>query len=162
MPGSEPNWLQRYKPVSLAARWLWLSAAVLLAWVAALAIGWQVLGPSALPTASLAAGVCWLGASIALVLASLCTGPQAVLAGLGLGMIFRMGIPLGIALWLQTSNAQWRDAGFIWYVLAFYGVTLVLETWMLLPDPQASTSQPATSQAASQKLSPRPLAKPTA
>jgi hypothetical protein len=85
-------------------------------------------GVSTWLAAGVAAGVCWLGATLALVLLGCLRGPQAAIQAVLLGMLFRMGLPLVAGVVLSQRSAALQEAGFFGLVLAFYFVTLAAET----------------------------------
>ena len=65
--------------------------------------------------------------------------PAAVYASLGLlGMMVRMGIPLAAALIVYFSGGPLADAGFLYYLVVFYPVTLTAEIFLSRPhsDPE--------------------------
>jgi len=83
--------------------------------------------------AAAAAGICLLGAVLALVVSHLLRGPKAVLYGMLMAMALRMGIPLVSALALHLQNGALAKAGVLYYFLVFYPVTLAVETVLSLP-----------------------------
>ena len=48
------------------------------------------------------------------------------------GMLVRMGIPLGAALLVVFRGGPLADAGFLYYLVVFYLVTLTVETFLAL------------------------------
>jgi len=48
-------------------------------------------------------------------------------------MLIRMGIPLAAALLVFLRGGPLADAGFLYYLVLFYPVTLTAETFLLLP-----------------------------
>jgi len=109
----------------------WLTLAVLvfsvpIAWVADARHGSWGLAATAV-----AGGVCWLGAVLALWITWQFSGagPVAV-QGVLLGMLFRMGLPLAAGVALTTSGGALAQAGVFGLILAFYLLTLPLETWL--------------------------------
>ncbi len=81
-------------------------------------------------SAAVGAGVAWFGATIALVLAGVMHGPQNGAQGVLLGMLFRMGIPMGAAILFTSSGGPLAEASVFEMILFFYLVTLVIETPM--------------------------------
>ena len=79
-----------------------------------------------------AAGVCWLGGTLALVTAYVANrygqGIQGVLAG----MFFRMGLPLVCGLVLERQVPSLAAAGFFSLVLGYYLFVLPIETLLSL------------------------------
>jgi len=95
-------------------------------------------GTIALAAAALAAILCWAGAAISLVVGIQLRRPDQLLAALFVGMIARMGIPLGFGLTIHLLGGPLAQAGTLYYVLIFYPVTLLVETALKLP----KSSQP--------------------
>jgi hypothetical protein len=63
-----------------------------------------------------------------------------------LGMGIRMAPPLGICLYLAAQGARGREhLAFIVYLLAFYLVTLALETWLNVSRISATSVAPKSS-----------------
>ena len=61
-------------------------------------------------------------------------GPQQVLALVLVGMMVRMGIPLAAALTVCFCGGPLANAGFLYYLVVFYPVTLTAETFLSLPE----------------------------
>ncbi len=59
---------------------------------------------------------------------------QHVLALVLVGMMIRMGIPLAVALTVHFFGGPLADAGFLYYVVVFYPVTVIMETFLTAPD----------------------------
>ena len=92
-----------------------------------------------LAAAAVAAGLCLLGAELALVACRLLDNPKYVLCAMLVGMLLRMGIPLASALAIQFQGGALAKAGLLVYLVVFYPVTLFVETALSLPsgeDPQ--------------------------
>lgn len=88
-----------------------LTLGVLAAYGLIAPIAWHISGMSGLIAAGVAAASCWLGASIALVICSVLTGPQLALHALLLGMATRMILPLGIALMASLGMSSATPTG---------------------------------------------------
>ena len=124
--GASTGRQSRWQPVLL--RILALTAVVLAAWPIVAAVSTAQKGTSTWAAAGLAAGICWLGATMALVLLACFRDPKTAVQGVLLGMVFRLGLPLVGGLTLSQQSAVLRDAGFFGLVLIFYFVTLATET----------------------------------
>ncbi len=85
-------------------------------------------GPIGLGAAALASGCCCVGAMGALCVAPWFRGPHRLLASVLVGMSVRMGVALTAALIVQLGGGPLADAGFVYYLLVFYLVTLAVET----------------------------------
>ena len=71
---------------------------------------------------------------MALVLSEPLRRPQYVLTLVHVGMMIRMGIPLAAALAVYFVGGPLADAGFLYYLVVFYPVTLTVETFLSLPE----------------------------
>ena len=96
-------------------------------------------GVAGLTAAAVAAALCLAGAGVALLASRLPRGPNGAMVGMLLGMTARMGIPLGVGFLFHIRGGPLAEAGLLYYLLAFYPITLALETWLSLP-----ASQPAS------------------
>ena len=81
-----------------------------------------------LAAAALASGCCCVGALGAIGVAFWLRGPRHLLALVLVGMGVRMGVALAAALIVQLGGGPLVDAGFVYYLLMFYLVTLAVET----------------------------------
>jgi len=80
---------------------------------------------------AVAAAICLVAGWIAELLAFMLHGRVMPLAVMLLGMAVRMLPPLGICVALAARGSSGRDhLAFIVYLLAFYLITLALETWL--------------------------------
>lgn len=114
---------------SVAFACVLLSLALAIAFPAVAGYGYTVHGQNGVIAATLAGGICWAGALVALLFVGLFRGShnQMISATL-LGMLFRMGLPLGAGLLLTHSGGPLADAGLFGMILVFYLVGLVVET----------------------------------
>ncbi len=100
-------------------------------------------GVDGLLASGLAWAICAGGALIALLGTCMFRGPSGAMAGMAVGMLFRMGIPLVIAIMISQAGGPLADAGFFSCVLCFYLVGLVAETVLVLPVVQARNNAKA-------------------
>ncbi len=110
-----------------------------------LPLGWVISGNrTGLFAAAAAGGVCLLAAWTALGVSELLRRPQHMLALVLAGMMIRMGIPLAAALAVYFSGGPLADAGFLYYLVVFYPITLTVETFLSWPgcDPPKSNVRP--------------------
>ena len=82
--------------------------------------------------AAVAGAVCWLGATLALVIARLLGGPQYGVHGILLGIMFRTGIPFLLGSALSHFNRPLAEAGLFGMVVVYYLLTLVIETLLVI------------------------------
>ncbi len=110
----------------------WLTLIVI---VALLVVGGAVLatrGLNAAYAAVVAAGLCWVGSTAALVIAGLASRTNHVVQGHLLGMFLRLGLPLVAGLVIQKAGGTLAEAGVFGLIVVFYLITLVAETVLSL------------------------------
>ena len=90
-----------------------------------------------------AALVCWLSASLALVAVFVGQRLQAGVQGILAGMLFRMGLPLAAGVALQQQGGPLATAGVFYLILGMYFFTLITETLLSLRFVAPPTIQPA-------------------
>jgi hypothetical protein len=95
--------------------------------------------------AAVGAGVCWLGGTLALLSASWFRDPRQVMFHLLFGMIFRMGLPFGLGLWLKSHGGPLADAGAFGYIVGFFLLTLIAETLLAVTYLKATNRSPGVS-----------------
>jgi hypothetical protein len=127
---------------SVAVRCALLAAAVSVAYPLVAYVAAIRFGPSAWSSAAVAAVVCGVGAVLALALTSLLRGPQGALYGVLFGFAFRMGLPMAAAVVTQFANRS-ADGALLSCLVAFYFVTLIVETVLVLPLVQAGAQAKA-------------------
>lgn len=140
------TWLADLKNRSLATRAGMLVLVVLVLYALAAPVAWHLGGSTGVWAASAAAGLCFCGAVLALVIAHLFRAPQHVLYGMLLGMAPRMGIPLGFGLAYHFYGGGLAEAGLLYYLLVFYPITLGVETVLSLPQTDCSPCRAEPSQ----------------
>ena len=128
-----PQWQAGLWNLGLAARVGILVAVPVAMMAISLPISWSFSGVYGIVASAVVAGVCLAGAIPALVITHCVRGPTSSQYGLLVAMCFRMGIPLGFALGPYLREGPLADAGVIYYLLAFYMVTLAVETLLSLP-----------------------------
>jgi hypothetical protein len=108
--------------------------AVVLAGAAILvsAIVHRGMGQQFLVAASIGGGVCWLGATIALVATYLGNVYRAPVQGMLLSMIGRIGLPLAALMILPQLGGVAAAPGVMSTILGVYLVALVVETILAL------------------------------
>lgn len=117
--------LRRPNP-AIVCRAVLVTAVVCLGLVAPIAYyGWDWPGLGAAVAAALC---CCGGALAALALARWFRGPDHLLASVLVGMSVRMGVALAAVLVVQLGGGPLAEAGFVYYLLMFYSVTLAAET----------------------------------
>jgi hypothetical protein len=80
-----------------------------------------------------AALVCFAGVAAGEIAAALSPpGPSLAFGRYVLGMFPRLGAPLGLGVWLERNDAALSAAGFVFYLIFFYMLTLTLEVAALV------------------------------
>jgi hypothetical protein len=110
----------------------WLSLALVGAFPGFAGYGFYSAGAGGVSAALVAGGVCWVGATAALVLSAMFRSPEQALVGLLMGMFFRMGLPLAAGFVLIQSGGPLVEAGVIPLLVGYYLVALVVETLLSL------------------------------
>jgi hypothetical protein len=116
-----------------------LLMAFVLLWVLMAPIAWLLRGGAGVIAAGLATLVCLLSAWVALLVTSLLAPPGKPAAYVGVGMAFRMGVPLGVCLLVLQRYDELVKAGFAWYLIAAFMVGLLLETLMAVGELKSSS-----------------------
>jgi hypothetical protein len=121
--------------IGRTARWSLVFRVGLLAAVTAVAFAgvaaWRFsqVGAIGIWAAAAAASICLAGAAAALVATGMLRGggPHAAVSGMLLGMLFRMGLPLGALVAFQQNGGPLVAAGIVGCLLLVYPVTLLAE-----------------------------------
>jgi hypothetical protein len=105
-----------------------------LAMTAALAVALPVaicfFGGTGITSVIIAALVVFASSAIASGVGDLfCQGGQ-IIPGVLVAMLFRMAFPLVACATAYFSGSRLANAGFVYFVLAFYLIVLPLETWL--------------------------------
>ncbi|MCO6458014.1 MAG: hypothetical protein J5I93_22145 [Pirellulaceae bacterium] len=119
-------------PVALVGLLAWLTLALAVVFPGFAWFGYSSHGAVGLQAAAIAAGICWLGAAGALSSAFFFRHAQQAMSALVLGMLFRMGLPLGCVLALLSQGGPLVDAGIVGLIVVYYLVSLVVETALSL------------------------------
>lgn len=78
--------------------------------------------------AAVAAIVCLGAGLIAIIFLALFRNPQQAFHGVGLAMLFRMGIPMAVGVSLTKLGGPLAEAGVFEMIVGFYLVGLLVET----------------------------------
>ena len=111
----------------LVAQALLLLGSVVVAYLLLLPLACAASGADGLIASGIAAGICWFGSFGALVASQALTGPALMVVGVTLGMFLRMAVPLIFCLIIYLQPSALTRAGLVFYVLAFYMVTLAVD-----------------------------------
>jgi hypothetical protein len=122
----------RLARLGLVAQAMFVAAALLFAGLLLAPLAYTASGRLGLSVELLAAVVCWLGALFSLSISALIRGGVSVMNRLALGMTARAMVPLVLGVGLHHKHADLAGAGLIFYVLAFYMVTLAADTVLLV------------------------------
>jgi hypothetical protein len=126
--------LTRLVGIGFAGRAAVLTSVLFGAWVAIGSLAFFLTGQSGLSAATLAAGLCWFPAVLALLVAGHLTGRPLtrLLAAMGL----RMALPLMVGVIVVLHGGPLVRAGFLNYLVIFYLLTLTVETALILSCPR--------------------------
>ncbi|NQU26306.1 MAG: hypothetical protein HQ567_33900 [Candidatus Nealsonbacteria bacterium] len=127
------NRIAGVQSLGLGARVGLLIAVDLVLLAVVVSIAGPLAGTTGVVAATVAAGVCLLGAVPALIVSRLLQQCDKALQGMGFAMLLRMAIPLGFAMVIHFQDGGLAAAGFLYYLLMFYPVTLGVETVLSLP-----------------------------
>lgn len=128
------GWVDKLPPLRFGSSWAILSLAMLLFFVPVAAIAYQFKGADALPAAAVAAGVCWLGSTLALAGTARfgragINGPMYTLA---FGLVFNCGLPFVVGLAMNRAGGALAQAGVFGLVVIFFQFALVVSTVLSL------------------------------
>ena len=87
-------------------------------------------GSWGLVSAGVALGVCWFGATAALLVVNFTR--HAPTHGLLGSIFFRMGLPLVVGVWLNSQNGLLAQTGVFGMILVYYLIALAVETVLSL------------------------------
>ena len=109
--------------------------------------GWTQSGKLGVAAAAVASLLCWVSGMLSLGLMLLFRDPANAVSGLLLGMLFRMGIPLGAGVVLQNSHSELLKAGVLGMTVGMYLLGLCVETlcacWILESSASAAGTEMA-------------------
>lgn len=131
------GWLAKLRRQSLFVQLGVLFLAVALAFAVIGPLAGSLRGGAGLAAAAVAAGVCLFGAAAALCVCRCFSDPGTAWIGVLAAMMPRMGIPMGFALLLYGLGGPLMEAGFLYYLIVFYPLTLAVETMLSLPETDA-------------------------
>jgi hypothetical protein len=126
-----------------ALRVMVLLSALLAAGIIALPMAFYSSGADGIFAASVSLAVCLFGGVMALLCAGHFDKPHLVLYQVMSGMFFRMATPLGFCTLIYLNGGRLVEAGMVYYLLAFYFVTLSVEIIQLAIPPTTCASAPA-------------------
>jgi hypothetical protein len=109
-----------------------LAIVVIVAYPIVALIGEQVVKKSVWETAGAAAVLCWVSATLALMLFHHFRQVGNAAAGTLAGTFVRLGIPLAVGLVAMNVSEKLRDEHFFEIVVVFYFITLVADTMLTL------------------------------
>jgi hypothetical protein len=131
VPSNSPHAVW-YRAFGLAWACAALTASVAIAWLIDAPVASRIAGHSIWGVSALAAGICWFGAMLSLVLLHVLRLRGSPVAGVLVGMLVRMTIPLSIAFMATTQEGSLAEAGLLGQLVVFYLVTLAIETCLSL------------------------------
>ena len=123
---SRPRWL-----ASARGRVLALFAALFLVALLIVPLAYLLEGATGLVGALLSFAICVVCGGLSLVVGEVFRRPEQVLYQVAFSMVLRSGIPLGICMLMYFRGGPLAEAGFVFCLLAFYVVTLAVETMIM-------------------------------
>ena len=91
-------------------------------------VAYQIWGLDGVASAFVAATVCGAPALVTLIARGLFVGPQGLVAGTVLSIMLRTGVPLSVLGVLIITGNRLIEAGIVPLVMAFYLVSVAIET----------------------------------
>ncbi len=126
--------LRQLPQKNLLWRAAFLGVAEVMAAAVILPLGWAITHKwTGVFAGAAAGGLCLLAAWMALALSEPLRKPPRMLTFVLVGMMIRMGVPLVAASMVFFMGGPLADAGFLYYLIVFYLVTLSTETFLSLP-----------------------------
>lgn len=126
------TWVHKRPALSPTAAQLRLLLIAILLSVALAAVGYWQHDAIGVAAGVIAAGVCYAAAAMALAIACFARGPNAALQSLVGGMLLRMGVPLGVGVYLMRNSADLAAAGLFGFIVVAYLTMLAVETVLSL------------------------------
>ncbi len=130
MTGGDREQTTRFRPRGLPASVAMLSAVLAASYLLLAPFVYRLQGADGLSAAAVAAVVCLVSALAGLLVSQCFSGPDHALAGVLVGMGFRMTLPLTVCVVAQLQGGALAQAGFVFYIIAFYLVSLAIDTWL--------------------------------
>lgn len=127
------KWRDRLCRLSLPRSCALLAAAVALGYLAVAGPAYASHAAAGLAAAAVAAVVCWLASTAALVLAWTLRNTAWSAHGLLAGTLMRLLLPASVAGALHVQGGTLAGSGVFAYMLVFFLLTLVVETVLVLP-----------------------------
>ena len=130
----QAKWLEKLPPLRLLTCCSILSAAMLPFYGVVAAIAYSLHGQAGVQAATVAAGVCWLGSTLALTGTWRFgrTGLNGPLFTLFFGMVFNCALPFLVGMVLYRSGGALAQAGVFGLTLVFFQFALIVETLLSL------------------------------
>lgn len=97
-------------------------------WLLVLPVAYFISGATGMVAASVAAMICLGCGAIAMLSASVVSGPHAAMNGALIAMLVRMAGLLALGVGLHLGVPEFAAAGLIFYLLLFYMIDLTVET----------------------------------
>lgn len=135
--------IERINTLKLPARLAILGAVIAAMLVVAIPIALATSGWLGVAAAVVAAVVCKVSGGLALVVAYVARTPDRLLWGVLGAMVVRLMIPLGVAFIVEFHVEALANAGFVYYLVPFYLLTLAAETPLALPAAGEPSDGPA-------------------
>lgn len=119
-----------------------LAGVVVAAWLPVAPLAYAISGSAGMIAAAVAAGLCLVGAVVALVATLPFRAASGAMYTLAIGMLARTFIPLAAGVVLHARVPLLAGAGVIEYLLIFYLIALATETVLTVAKIPPSTASP--------------------
>ena len=116
--------LARLSHLGLPARLLLFAVPLFLLALVLTSVGWALSGWIGVAAVAIAFVSCLVGSLAAVSLSFFLQGSHSPLQELLVGMLFRMGVPMGAALVVVMRSPTLDEAGFVFYLLPFFLVAV--------------------------------------
>jgi len=113
---------------SLFARSLLLIATACLISALLVPVAYSQHGVDGVKACVIAGSICLFGGLSAMTVSDTLPGPDLAIANLLFTIFLRLGIPIGICVFVFAMGDRLVDAGLVYYLIVFYPVLLLLET----------------------------------
>ena len=122
----------RHRRFGIARACVVLAALIALAWVIDASVTTHLAGRTMWGVSALAAGICWIAATLSMAVLHLLRLRGSPIAGVLVGMLVRMSIPLGIVVMATINRSALVEGGLAAQLVIFYLLALTAETCLSL------------------------------
>jgi hypothetical protein len=130
----QAKWVEKLPPLRFASCWAILTAAMVVFFLPVAAIAQWLRGSDAIVAAAVAAGVCWLGSTLALAGTAAFgrSGANGPIYTLAFGLVFNCALPFLVGMILYSAGGPLSHAGVFGLTVIFFQFALVVGTILSL------------------------------